>query len=85
MAETDFVGQLDEIYGRVHEALDSSLAMICSLHKAEEERHREIRKEIASLQQEIADVITSLYTGHEPWQIPYHEEGSDLGVGNTND
>ncbi|BCI53708.1 MULTISPECIES: NAD(P)/FAD-dependent oxidoreductase [Mycobacteriaceae] len=29
--------------------------------------------------------ITSLYTGHEPWQIPYHEEGSDLGVGNTND
>ena len=57
MAETDFVGQLDEIYGRVHEALDSSLAMIRSLHKAEEERHREIRKEIVSLQQEIGDVI----------------------------
>lgn len=29
--------------------------------------------------------ITSLYADHEPWQIPYHEEGSDLGVDKTND
>lgn len=27
--------------------------------------------------------ITSLYTGGKPWQIPYHEKGSDLGVGPT--
>lgn len=27
--------------------------------------------------------ITSMYTGGEPWQIPYHEPGSQLGVGPT--
>jgi glycerol-3-phosphate dehydrogenase len=29
--------------------------------------------------------ITSMYTGHDPWEIPYHEPGSQIGVGATDD
>ncbi len=29
--------------------------------------------------------ITSMYTGDNPWDIPYHEPGSQLGVGATDD